>query len=315
MTAGHRTRHAELGEVTLALDEWPASRGRPVLFLHATGFSRGVWRPAAEGLLDVCRPIALDLRGHGESRTTQPAGDWTAMAGDIERLAGREGWSELMIVGHSLGGGVGMLLALERPELVSALVLVEAPLRPSAGGRPSEMVEIALRRRYEWPSREEAAAHLRARSPYDSWEPAVFAGFVETGLRTLDGRDGTAGAVELACRRGDGGRRLPGQPPGRAPGPPSQSSAARSGSAAAPARTASARRRIPRPPRSSSEGASGSPRATATSHRSSARAGWERSCARRSRSSPRSGRTATSVRRGRRGLGYASRRSSRRDRR
>ena len=214
MTAGHRTRHAELGEVTLALDEWPASRGRPVLFLHATGFSRGVWRPAAEGLLDVCRPIALDLRGHGESRTTQPAGDWTAMAGDIERLAGREGWSELMIVGHSLGGGVGMLLALERPELVSALVLVEAPLRPSAGGRPSEMVEIALRRRYEWPSREEAAAHLRARSPYDSWEPAVFAGFVETGLRTLDGRDGTAGAVELACRRETEAAVFQGSPPG-----------------------------------------------------------------------------------------------------
>ena len=97
-----------------------------------------------------------------------------------------------------------MLLALERPELVAALVLVEAPLRPSAGGRPrardgpSEMVEVALRRRFEWPSRAEAAAHLRARAPYDSWHREVFAGFVDTGLRT---RDGSAGAVALACRR------------------------------------------------------------------------------------------------------------------
>ena len=197
----YRTRRVDLGEIVCALDEWPGERRRPVLFLHATGFTRGVWRPVASNLSDVCRPIALDLRGHGGSQSSLPAAGWTEMAEDVERLADLEGWSSLLIVGHSLGGGVGILLAQARPDLVAALALVEAPLRAPTGegkGSANEMVEVALRRRYEWPSREAAAAHLRARSPYDSWHPEAFAGFVDAGLRAVDGADG---AVQLACAR------------------------------------------------------------------------------------------------------------------
>ena len=201
MSATYRTREVDLGEVVFALDEWPGERQRPVLFLHATGFTRGVWRPTAAALTDACHPIALDLRGHGATRTSLPAAGWTEMAEDVEQLAAAEGWSGLLIVGHSLGGGVGILLARARPDLVAALILVEAPLRAptggGSGGNANQMVEVALRRRYEWPSREDAAAHLRARSPYDSWHPEVFAGFVDAGLRGV-GDDGT---VQLACAR------------------------------------------------------------------------------------------------------------------
>lgn len=216
MGGGRRTRSVDLGEVALALDEWPDARGRPVLFLHATGFARGVWRPAAAALAGACRPIALDLRGHGASRSRLPAGGWTALAADVGRLASAEGWSGLVVAGHSLGAGVGVLLALARPGLVDALVLVEAPLRPSAdgvaGGGPARMVETALRRRDRWPSREAAAAHLRARSPYDSWRADVFAGFVETGLRARAGAAG--GGVELACARETEAAVFRGSPPG-----------------------------------------------------------------------------------------------------
>ena len=200
MSATYRTREVDLGEAVLALDEWPGEGARPVLFLHATGFTRGVWRPTAAALADACRPIALDLRGHGASRCDLPVGRWAEMAADVERLAKIEGWSGLVIVGHSLGGGVGTLLALERPDLVDALLLIEAPLKPpggEGGGNASDMVEVALRRRYEWPSREAAAEHLRARLPYKAWDPEVFAGFVDSGLRTV----GSAGAVQLACAR------------------------------------------------------------------------------------------------------------------
>ncbi len=200
MSATYRTREVDLGEAVLVLDEWEGERLRPVLFLHATGFTRGVWRPTAAALTDACRPIALDLRGHGASRCDLPVARWAEMADDVERLAGLEGWSGLVIAGHSLGGGVGALLALERPDLVDALLLIEAPLKPPSGpsgGNANQMVEVALRRRYEWPSRTAAAEHLRARSPYDAWHPEVFAGFVDSGLRAV-GNDGT---VQLACAR------------------------------------------------------------------------------------------------------------------
>lgn len=200
MSATYRTREVDLGEAILVLDEWPGEGARPVLFLHATGFTRGVWRPTAAALTDACHPISLDLRGHGASRTSLSAAGWAELAEEVEQLAATEGWSGLVVVGHSLGGGVGILLAQARPDLVDALVLIEAPLKPPigpGGGNANQMVEVALRRRYEWPSREDAAAHLRARSPYDAWHPDVFAGFVDAGLRAV-GRDGT---VQLACAR------------------------------------------------------------------------------------------------------------------
>ncbi len=200
MSATYRTREIDVGEAVLVLDEWPGKGARPVLFLHATGFTRGVWRPTAGALTDACRPIALDLRGHGGSHCDLPVGRWAELAGDVERLAGIESWSGLVIVGHSLGGGVGTLLALERPDLVDALLLIEAPLKPpdgEGGGNASDMVEVALRRRYEWPSRAAAAEHLRARLPYRAWDTEVFAGFVDSGLRAV----GSAGAVQLACAR------------------------------------------------------------------------------------------------------------------
>ena len=203
VSAPYATRHIDLGEVTLALDEWPGA-GRTVLFLHATGFTRGVWRPTAALLTDRCRPLALDLRGHGGSSRPEPPYGWPRIAADVLRLAELEGWRDLVIVGHSLGGGAGILFEHARPDLVSALVLVEAPLRvppaspPSSGGAASDLVARSLRRRPEWPTRDEAAAYLRARSPYDSWHPDAFAGFVDAGLRE---RDGQNGMVELACPR------------------------------------------------------------------------------------------------------------------
>jgi pimeloyl-ACP methyl ester carboxylesterase len=45
-----------------------------------------------------------------------------------------------------------------------------------------------------WGSRPEATEYLRARAPYDSWDPTVFAGWAQTGLI-----DSTDGGAELSC--------------------------------------------------------------------------------------------------------------------
>ena len=67
--------------VTLTLDDWSehvdgGASARPMLFLHATGFTRGVWRTHARQLLGDCVPYAADLRGAGgpSSRTPRTSG-------------------------------------------------------------------------------------------------------------------------------------------------------------------------------------------------------------------------------------------------
>ncbi|MCA9846418.1 MAG: alpha/beta hydrolase [Dehalococcoidia bacterium] len=184
--------------VQLAFDEWPA-RGPRVVFLHATGFSRGCWRPHAQRIAARSQPVSLDLRGHGASSKPLAPYRWSLLVDDIVSLLVAEDWSNVLLVGHSVGGATAVQVAARLPERVAALVLVEAvvtPDRPPAGAGepPSALVERTLRRRARWSSRAEAGRYLRARPPYDSWDAEVFAGWLDSGVIATDD-----GGVELSC--------------------------------------------------------------------------------------------------------------------
>ncbi|WP_246063494.1 alpha/beta fold hydrolase [Nonomuraea longispora] len=90
--------------------------GPAVLFLHGSGASGAVWRPALDRLRERgtrCRWLVTDLPGHGRSGHRQdyspegyadPVADAVAAA-----LTGVQG--PVTVVGHSLGGMIGMTLA------------------------------------------------------------------------------------------------------------------------------------------------------------------------------------------------------------
>lgn len=191
-------RRVEVADgVSLAFDEWPAN-GRRVLFLSATGLSRGCWAPHAQRLAERCQPTPVDLRGHGASSRPQPPYTWPGLVDDVVALIEREDWSGVVICGHSVGGSTAVQVAVRLPQRVAALVLVEPVLRrpspsPDAPAGPSALTARTLRRRAVWPSRAEAGEYLRARAPYDSWDGAVFGSWMETAVVE------TAEGVELSC--------------------------------------------------------------------------------------------------------------------
>jgi len=87
------------------------------------------------------------------------------------------------------------------PDRVAAVVLTEPPLgppRPRPATAQSSLVERTERRRAHWPSRAEADRYLRARAPYDAWDPEVWGGFVETGLTPAPAADPAAAAPPAA---------------------------------------------------------------------------------------------------------------------
>lgn len=91
-----------------------------------------VTRPALAGR----RSLLVDLLGFGIS--DRPAGfDHTLVshADSIARLLDAEGIANAEVVGHSMGGTVATVLAYRRPDLVAALVLVDANLGPRPGAR------------------------------------------------------------------------------------------------------------------------------------------------------------------------------------
>ena len=72
-----------------------------------------------------------DLRGHGRSARAESGFDTRTLAGDLDALAA-DLRAPFDLVGHSWGGLVALRYALEHPERVRRLAIVEAPLPPGS---------------------------------------------------------------------------------------------------------------------------------------------------------------------------------------
>jgi 4,5:9,10-diseco-3-hydroxy-5,9,17-trioxoandrosta-1(10),2-diene-4-oate hydrolase len=98
--------------------------GSPVVLLHGLGASSGVWHVQEPELARHHRVYAIDLPGSGRSPMppTPPSGDWAVevVATFIEEVVGRP----VTLIGHSMGGTIALLCALQRSDLVGSLVLV-----------------------------------------------------------------------------------------------------------------------------------------------------------------------------------------------
>jgi pimeloyl-ACP methyl ester carboxylesterase len=117
--------------------------GPRVAFVHGLFGQGRNWTTIAKGLADRHRVTLLDLPNHGHSPWTDRV-DYLDMA---ELVAAEfESYGEpVTLVGHSMGGKVAMTLALRRPELLRALVVVDiAPVEyPLTGGRTDDPDEEA----------------------------------------------------------------------------------------------------------------------------------------------------------------------------
>ena len=105
----------------------------PLLFLHGTGCDVSDWMSVTEKLPRNQRCIALNFRGHGESRVPIESFTLGSLAEDVEHLANHLNLHELVIVGHSLGGMVAMEVA-RRSSRVKGLVLLEGWTSLSSAG-------------------------------------------------------------------------------------------------------------------------------------------------------------------------------------
>jgi pimeloyl-ACP methyl ester carboxylesterase len=107
-------------------------RGHPVLFVHGQPGLAGDWDGVVDHLAGDRRILAPDRPGYGRS-----GGDATTMAANAAALADlliERGAAPATVVGHSYGGGIAVLLAARRPDLVSGLVLVSSVGRADSIG-------------------------------------------------------------------------------------------------------------------------------------------------------------------------------------
>jgi pimeloyl-ACP methyl ester carboxylesterase len=100
--------------------------GPPVVLLHGLGGSAANWVQVFPGLVDAHRVIAIDLPGHGGSPALPRGTGVEGFAAAVADALDAEGVGPALVAGHSFGGHVAVRLALQRPDLVTGLLLVAA---------------------------------------------------------------------------------------------------------------------------------------------------------------------------------------------
>ncbi|ROR22679.1 aminoacrylate hydrolase [Comamonas sp. BIGb0124] len=104
-----------------------------VLLSSGLGGAAGFWKPQLPALLEAgYRVIAYDQRGTGRSPGELPRPYSIAhMAQDVAEILDRTQTASCHLMGHALGGLVGLQLALDAPARVASLLLINAWSKPN----------------------------------------------------------------------------------------------------------------------------------------------------------------------------------------
>jgi len=168
--------------------------GPKVLALHGWLDNAASFLPLAAQLpqLDL---VMLDLPGHGRSAHLPPGADYNLMVtiNAVLDVADQLGWEEFSILGHSMGAGIGSILAASLPQRVQRLVAIEAlGALAEASERTVQRLRDGVGAARALPSKKlrvfpDLAAPVRARMQANQLSEASARLLVERGVAPVEG--------------------------------------------------------------------------------------------------------------------------------
>jgi pimeloyl-ACP methyl ester carboxylesterase len=104
--------------------------GEPLLLIHGGGATIESWFCQIPEFAGKYKVIAADSRGHGRTSDADGPINFEVMAADFGALLDHLGLKNVMILGWSDGGVIGLELAIRRPDLVRKVITLGAHARP-----------------------------------------------------------------------------------------------------------------------------------------------------------------------------------------
>jgi haloacetate dehalogenase len=109
----------------IRMNAWVGGAGTPLLLLHGYPQSAIMWRKVAPLLLNQFTVVCPDLRGYGDSEKPRDGYDKRTMARDVHELMHSLGHTRYAVAGHDRGARVSHRLALDFPDSVTRLVVLD----------------------------------------------------------------------------------------------------------------------------------------------------------------------------------------------
>lgn len=130
-----RSGYASVGDLKMYYELH--GRGPAVVLIHGTfGTIESCFAELLPALAEQFEVIAVELQGHGRTRDIDRAITYPALACDVATLLEIIEVRRAHIVGYSLGGGVALQLAMDRPQLVDRIVFAGGAAFESTGIYP-----------------------------------------------------------------------------------------------------------------------------------------------------------------------------------
>jgi pimeloyl-ACP methyl ester carboxylesterase len=176
-------RDVDVAGARVAYRVWGPAGAPGVVLVHGGAAHSGWWDHVAPQLTGR-RVVALDLTGHGDSDRRAPY-DPLLWAQEVMAVAAAEGLHRPVVVGHSMGGWVAVTVGVEHGTEVSAVVVIDSPLRD----QPPEEAQLRERRRPHrvYASEADAVARFRTLPVQDVVLPYVREHVARGSLRPVDG--------------------------------------------------------------------------------------------------------------------------------
>ncbi|MGE5416188.1 MAG: alpha/beta fold hydrolase [Acidobacteriota bacterium] len=115
----------EVNGIKLAYEDLGPKDGVPLVCVHGWTANRHRWDHQAEYFPATRRFIRFDLRGHGESDKPIMRYSIKQFSEDLKGLLDKLGIEKAILAGHSMGGMTVQQFALDYPERVEKLILVD----------------------------------------------------------------------------------------------------------------------------------------------------------------------------------------------
>lgn len=161
-------------------------------FAHANSFPASTYNKLFSYLEDDFEIGYLERHAHNPE---YPITDgWTFLAQELKHEIEARHTMPVIGVGHSLGGILHFLVAVENPQLYKAIILLDAPLVSPLRGlalllakrfkgleRLTPSKQARFRRNY-WQSREEAYEHFAAKEKFKNFDKEVLQDYIQYGL-------------------------------------------------------------------------------------------------------------------------------------
>ena len=127
------------------------SGSEPIVFVHGFLVSLKMWHDRYISRLPAkYHAYAMDMRGHGQSNQIKQGCNLVQLADDVYQFSQQLQLAPFLYVGVSMGGGVGVQLALNHPEVLRGLVLMNTVTGFGLLGPPLYMALFRLMAGKRW---------------------------------------------------------------------------------------------------------------------------------------------------------------------